>query len=368
MRVGLFGVAGYNRGDDAISSSLARWIRDRRPTAELTVAVLQDMRGRLECADHQVVIDRRSIGGLIRLARAIRRQDVILLGGGSLIQDKHGGNKIHGPLGYAWFVTIFARMLGTPVMSVALGVDQLGTKQGKTAATEVLGRLKRISVRDRLSASNVRGLIGEDADIIETPDPAFSYHSQVRRDPLGNYIVLAPAFEGVDEEKIVKAFSEIATRALADDPGLRIDIVSMEERRDQDAGKIHLIRDALSQKDRERVNLLVPVDAREAADVLRGSCGIVAMRLHAMILAYGYVPLFCLSRTTKTEALMKEYLIPGRNMHDLGEDLPASALAALRDSETFHAQAALRVDLDRHMMVAADAIVSTMTELVDGRP
>lgn len=363
MRVGIFGVAGFNRGDDAISFSLARWIRDRVPSAELTVGVLQDMTDRLECVDKQVVIERRTVGGLLRLARAIRRQDVILLGGGSLIQDKHGGDKIKGPLGYAWFVTLFARTLGTPVMSVALGVDNLGTSHGRAAAKEVLGRLRRISVRDPLSAGNVRELIGHNVDVMETPDPAFSYHSSVQPERIGNYVVLAPAFEGVGEGRIATVFAQIAARILAEDSSLHIKIISMDERTEEDAGKIHQIWDLLSAKDRERVRLVSPTSAEEAADILRSGRGVVAMRLHALILAYGFAPLFCLSRTTKTEALMREYLIAGRDMNELGDDLPESVVHALRDVAGRQTQAALRIELDRRMISAADELVSTMTEL-----
>jgi len=367
MRVGIFGVAGFNRGDDAISFSLARWIRDRVPTAELTVAVLRDMEGHLECANKQVVINRRSVGGLIRLARAIRRQDVILLGGGSLIQDKHGGGKVKGPLGYAWFVTFFARMLGRPVMSVALGVDHLGTSQGRAAAKQVLGRLHRISVRDPLSAANVRDLVGPAVAIMETPDPAFSYGKGAIRAQADDYVVLAPAFEGVDEGMIASIFAEIAARILAEHKSFHVKIISMEERAEEDAGKIHRIRDALPAEDRQRVSLVSPTSAIEACNILRGGRGVVAMRLHALILAYGFSPLFCLSRTTKTEALMRGYLIAGREMNDLGDDLPTSVMHALHDSEHHKAQAALRVELDQRMIVAADTLVSTITELATSK-
>lgn len=367
MRVGIFGVAGFNRGDDAISFSLARWIRDRVPTAELTVAVLQDMKGRLEYVDRQVVIERRTVRGLLRLARAIRRADVILLGGGSLIQDKHGGNKIKGPLGYAWFVTLLARTLGTPIMSAALGVDHLGTSHGRAAAKEVLGRLRRISVRDPLSAGNVRELIGRSVDVMETPDPAFSYHSDVQPERIGDYVVLAPAFEGVDESRIAAAFAGIAARILTEDSSLHIKIISMDERAEEDAGRIHQIRDALSAEDRERVRLVTPTSAGEAADILRSGRGVVAMRLHALILAYGFAPLFCLSRTTKTEALMGEYLIAGRDMNELGDDLPETVMDALRDVAGRQTQVALRIELDRRMVSAADELVSTMTGLTAGR-
>jgi hypothetical protein len=66
------------------------------------------------------------------------------------------------------------------------------------------------------------------------------------------------------------------------------------------------------------------------------------MRLHAMILAYGHAPIHCISRTTKTEAMMHSFAISGCSLHDAApaETLAAQALIGLADTAAFAAQKA----------------------------
>ncbi|MCY1305819.1 hypothetical protein D9M70_556450 [compost metagenome] len=59
-----------------------------------------------------------------------------------------------------------------------------------------------------------------------------------------------------------------------------------------------------------RVRIYIPSDIYSAARCLRYADAIVAMRLHAMIMAYSYSKIYCISRTTKTKAICDDLRIP----------------------------------------------------------
>ena len=366
MKIGLFGVAGFNRGDDAIAAGIVDWVTTRHPNARITLAVL-----RHQCEPPlghlaQLMIDRRSPGGLRRLIAGVREQDVVLIGGGSLIQDKHGGGRWRGVLGYAWTVTALARLFGKPILAIGLGIDELGSAGGKAAAREVLGRIDWLSVRDQRSASEALALGRERGEITVGPDPAFAFPQSNLPSGGGDYIVLSPAMENVGEQHIAALFAKLASAISSAHPDLGIKIVAMDERAAEDAGKLALITACLPAGEASRVELVVPANAEEAATLLRGARGIIAMRLHALILGYGFTRLYCISRTTKTDALMQEYEIAGGTLADDPEALVAGALSSLIDNDRFGRQQTLRDDVMARGEVMRDVLGMAIAKL--GRP
>ena len=316
LRIGLFGVAGVNRGDDAIALSLIEGFSSQRPETEFVVAVLQPTPSLEGPRVRQITINRRSPLGLLRLARAILAVDCVILGGGSLIQDKLGGTRTRGVLGYAWTISLLARFLGKTLLTAPLGIDDLETDSGKGAARETLERLNWLAVRDEASATNARKICSDRIKADVFCDPVFRFSSSLR--PRGDYFVLAPAFEGKEEDHIIDLFAAVAHSLLLADASSRIAIVAMDQRTYEDGGKISAIRERIGAHLRDRVTLCRPDTAQEAAGLLRASKGVIAMRLHALILAYGFVNIFCISRTTKTDALIYEYLVPGIRLDRLG--------------------------------------------------
>jgi polysaccharide pyruvyl transferase WcaK-like protein len=311
-RIVICGVAGHNRGDDAIAMALAEGILARKPQASLQIAMLQ--RGSIpETSRIKTFVARRGRPqGLLNLFLNIARSDLVILGGGSLIQDKFGGDRIRGVLGYAWLVSALAALLRKPLVTAPLGVDSLGSARAIAVSQEILRRCAIIFVRDNRSLENARAYGGT---LVASPrrvcDPAFAL-SEKPRGPVTDSapIVLAPAFEGEFDALVADIFARTAEAARAR-TGRRVVIVAMDDRAEEDAGKIAMILDRIDPRIREFVDLATPADLPATLDLLRGSAGIIAMRLHALILGYGFVPLACLSRTTKTEAFMEDYAVSG---------------------------------------------------------
>jgi polysaccharide pyruvyl transferase WcaK-like protein len=325
MRIGVFGVAGFNRGDDAIAEAMVNGLTARFPQAEILVAMIGNVALMSRDRVRGVFVNRRSPLGLANLIATIASVDVVILGGGSLLQDKLGGSRIKGVLGYAWMVTLAARTLGKPVFTAPLGIDVLSTPAGQQAGREVLSRIDFLCVRDQLSAQNAKSL-GRACDWI-SPDPAFALEQPVSEAPDERYYCFAPAFEGPLNDVASRIYEEIARELLSGPEAVDIRLIAMDERPHEDGGNCRTFLDGLGEDVRAHFELVIPRTAADAQAILTRSRGVVAMRLHAIILAYGRVPVFCLSRTTKTEALMADYDVSGMRV-DAKSDVKLIAKAA----------------------------------------
>lgn len=325
MRIGIFGVAGFNRGDDAIAEAMVNGLTARFPQAEILVAMIGNVtlmsRGRVR----GFYVNRRSPLGLANLIATIARVDVVVLGGGSLLQDKLGGSRVKGVLGYAWMVTLAARILRKPVFTAPLGIDVLSTPKGQHAAREVLSRIDFLCVRDQLSAQNATSL-GRTCDWI-SPDPAFALEQSASGAPQEPYYCFAPAFEGPLNGVASRIYEEIARELFSRREAVKIRLIAMDERTHEDGGNSRTFLDGLGGDIRAHFELMIPRTAADAQAMLTRSSGVVAMRLHAIILAYGRAPVYCLSRTTKTEALMADYDVDGMRVDQVA-DVKSIAIAA----------------------------------------
>ena len=325
MKIGLFGVPGFNRGDDAITLSLIEGFRRACPNATFVVATL---RSRPNFHDKNVAffeINRRTLSGYFSILLSIAKVDLVVIGGGSLLQDKMGGDRLNGVLGYAWTVTFLSKIFRKVIVTAPIGIDELTSKRGRDAAREVLARVKFLAVRDGLSKKIGLELLENSLVPQVFCDPVFGWNpavSDIGNIPVGS-IVLAPAFEGAGDENIALLFACIAKELMHYFPGIPICLIAMDERKDEDAGKLSLIRRHLNTEQNQIVTDFIPRSAVEARECLIKSRGVVAMRLHAIIIAYGYVPIFCISRTTKTDALIAEYSVDGLKLGSLSDSMIA---------------------------------------------
>ena len=73
----------------------------------------------------------------------------------------------------------------------------------------------------------------------------------------------------------------------------------------------------------DRVEIVVEESLVKVCRLIWGAHHIIAMRLHAMIIGLGYVPILCLSRTTKTETFCSDN---GVSFFDLNDVVDAKNL------------------------------------------
>ena len=175
-------VAGYygcgNAGDEAILAGLLADLRALRPQPRVTVASGDPPATR---ALHGVEAVAR--GDLAQVVEAIRGSDLVVLGGGGLLQDywavplgeafgsRAGGLPFY--LGFLWL----ASLLGKPAVLCAVGVGPLASEEGQALVRGALAAVATASVRDRRSLVELAAAGAAAAELARvevTADPAWS--------------------------------------------------------------------------------------------------------------------------------------------------------------------------------------------------
>lgn len=163
-RVLIAGYYGYgNAGDEAMLAAIVRSLRAQAP--DLDIAVLS--------ADPELTARTFSVEAVKRLDlravfRAIRRADLVLMGGGSLLQDVTSRRNMVYYLG----VAELARLRGRPAMLFANGIGPVRTASGRLLMRVLANRLRLITVRDEASLEELKRLGVTRPRIELSADPA----------------------------------------------------------------------------------------------------------------------------------------------------------------------------------------------------
>ena len=141
MRVLVAGwIGSTNLGDELVFAGMRRLLADRGITP---VAISQDPDATY--LTHGVrAVSGKDVGAI---ARAARKADVMIFGGGGLLQD----DSSHLNLPYHLSRVEVARNRGTPVAGVGLGVGGLSSVLGRRLVRRTMGAAVAITVRDAAS-------------------------------------------------------------------------------------------------------------------------------------------------------------------------------------------------------------------------
>lgn len=191
LRIGISGsYGGMNVGDEAILEGILSQLRASL-IAEVTVF---SMNPGYTLAHHSVehAINPRSLTRK-EIAPLVRELDVLILGGGGILYDKHA------PV-YLREVNL-AHEFGVPVVLYAISAGPLATEASRRAVREALNAVPMITitVRDR-EAFRLLDDVGVTSEIHLTADPAFL----LEREPLSEQALEA---EGVDFSRALVGFS-----------------------------------------------------------------------------------------------------------------------------------------------------------------
>ena len=161
----LSGYYGFdNAGDEAILKVFLESMR--LETKPPVVTVLSKHPERTKRAYHCIAVHRFHP---IKLLRAIKHTDVLVSGGGSLLQDKSSTRSIL----YYLSIIRLAKLFGKPVMVYANGIGPVSRPQNRKRVQKVLEKVDKISLREEHSKKELEeiGLMGK--EIAVTADPIF---------------------------------------------------------------------------------------------------------------------------------------------------------------------------------------------------
>ena len=294
-RLTLSGYYGYgNAGDEAVLAGLTQGFRAARPAGELEIVALSGNPSETEKMHGIGAADRYQAGPLLQ---AIRRSDLFLSGGGSLLQDKTSSHSIFYYLG----VVRLAQMLGKKTMFIAQGIGPLHLARSRRLTASVANRLSAITVRDPDSATLLREIGVRNVPVEVTADPALLLRPEGLPMPAsgsGFGVALRP---WMGQEGIAGHVADACLQAgLGEHRALLFPMQPESDRplAEQFGQKWHLAG---------RATLCSPEKGLSAllSNMASGEM-MIGMRLHALILAAACgVPSVALSYDPKVEAFMQ---------------------------------------------------------------
>lgn len=292
MRIVVSGYHGMgNTGDEAVLASFLQGLDELLPEAE--VVVLSGDPGATERVYRVHAVPRMRLDSI---ARAIRGSDLLVSGGGSLLQDVTGWRSVP----YYTGIMGMAGAMGVPVSVYAQGLGPLRSGLSRLLVRAALKRASVISLRDAESMALLQsiGVAGPGAHLVA--DPAFALtpldSNHARR--IAQYqdavvFALRPWDVGRD---VTQEYADCARKVRAE---LGADVVFAAFQPSSDWPMVQRIASLCSAT---AVNL--DMHPREALGVIAKAQLVVGMRLHALIFAASVgVPAVAIEYDPKVRAL-----------------------------------------------------------------
>ncbi len=302
---GFYGVG--NTGDEAILESIIVNLRDRLKDPDITVFSLSP---RKTASQHHVKsIYRGWRHDFKEKVNALRGSDLLISGGGGLLQDTYPTRFLFGPLPYYLLIVFLAKLCGTKVMFFSQGIGPVSSTWGKLLMKVFANMADFVTVRDQYSKDLLEQIGVKRPETIVTSDIVFAF--QLKKDTACIdslhlekkdrllAVSVRPWFERT------KQFEQVAQilDALIEKQGVTPVFVPMEGHHDALASEKVLSQMA----HRDKCHLLdVNFSPNQYINFI-GNCQLtIGMRLHALIFStITGVPHIGLSYDKKVESLLK---------------------------------------------------------------
>ena len=303
-------ISGYygfgNLGDEAILEALATELRRQRPDAVLRVLTANPDRAR------ELDLEPVPRKSLLPVVRALAGSDLLLSGGGGLVQDSTGA----GSVAYYLGLVALARLLGRPAMLFCQGWGPVSTPKGIRLARLLAPRASLATLRDEESLRDFGALAprvparltADPALLLEPAEPA-RMAAILAEEGLAGEVGCLEGPTGRNPGRgplvavAVRTWPDAPMEALADaldafarSEQARYVLVPFQPDRDTEPSR------ALAARLEGRATVVRPRSPRETLGLLGCMDMVVAMRLHALIFAAGRgIPLLGLSYDPKVE-------------------------------------------------------------------
>lgn len=303
-RVLLSGYYGFNNaGDETVLYAIIQTLRKIEP--EIEIAVLSNQP---EKTAQQYGVRAYNRWKFFDVVKALNNCDLLLSGGGSLLQDVTSSTS---PLYYLGVIGL-ARFSGRPVMVYAQGIGPLKGRLNRRLAAWLLNRVQGITVRERGSREELLAM-GVNKEITVTADPVLALSKEQVDLEKGRKILARNGVEPAGGQKILGIYirpwqdndylEELATACDSlRRGGWQIVFVPMHF-----PGDIGVAKTVVKKMAEEAVFLKEHYDPEEILSLTGNMSVVLGMRLHALIDgAVMGVPLVALSYDPKVEGFMRQ--------------------------------------------------------------
>ncbi|CAM3133021.1 polysaccharide pyruvyl transferase CsaB [Filibacter tadaridae] len=336
MKIVLSGFYGLgNTGDEAILKAIVDNLRAELDNPDITVFSLSPTETAKQHGVKSVYRGWRH--GNKEKVKALRQADLLISGGGGLLQDTYPTKFLFGPLPYYLLIVFLAKLCRTKVMFFSQGIGPVTSKWGKFLMRLFANMADLVTVRDQYSKDYLISLGVKRPETVVTADIVFAFKSDednVAYASLGlngdeRLVAVAPRpwfeHEVVYIEKLAWVLDE-----LIEQRGVLPVFVPMEPPYDTNVSKKVMAK----MKHADQTKLLGEAfTPNEFYNFIAKTDLTLALRLHALIFAaLSNVPHIGLSYDQKVESFLKRSGMWDRSF-PLGEftkeELLANALYAL---------------------------------------
>ena len=304
-RIVISGYYGFaNAGDEAMLTAIIGSLLQEDPQLQVTVISGSPAR---TAAKHGVLSVHRF--SFFRIIQALRKSDLLLSGGGSLLQDITSRQSLL----YYLSIICLGRLLGKRTMLYAQGIGPIRSTCLRWLTKLVCNTVDVITVRDGDSLRELQRLGVKAGQLELTADAVFNL-SPAPRD-LGHKLLAA---KGITPDQRIVGIAirqwpcqrdylrELAAAAdqLVEAEKVKIVLLPLQQPRDREA--CEALR-ALLRHPQEAFIINETLDTREYLSLIGNFCCLVGMRLHALIFAaVMHVPFAALSYDPKIDGFIKE--------------------------------------------------------------
>lgn len=196
-KVVLSGYYGYsNAGDETILYAIIRALQQIDPDLEITVLSRNP-----EKTSKQFQVKAVNRWGIGEIIRTLLKSDLLISGGGSLLQDATSPTS---PLYYLG-ITFLARILGKPVFVYAQGIGPLKRTWIRKLTAWSYNRVSHLTVRDQASQEDLVAM-GVKKTITVTADPVLGLAKDEIDLKSGQHILERNGIEISPEQKLIGVF------------------------------------------------------------------------------------------------------------------------------------------------------------------
>ena len=302
MRFLISGYYGFgNLGDEALLKVIVSQLRTRRPYDQIDV-----LSASAPATAHELSVDATPRWDAKAVRAAIARADVLVSGGGGLLQD---ATSLRSLVYYAGIIRAAANA-GKKTMIFAQSIGPLDF-WGKRVVKECCKNVTAATVRDSRSASLLRSIVSG-VRVEQAADPVFLYDAAGQDDdlaaeglgPQSDPLVIVSVRKAAGLKDRVDVIARAVDR-LAAAHGARVAFLPLGGAADAEVSAL-VIR-----KCKSAPVLLPECSLERAANVIRTAKAVVGMRLHALILAARYgVPFVAIPYDPKVTALCDDLAYP----------------------------------------------------------
>lgn len=291
---GYFGFS--NSGDDAILKSILESFKALDPN--LNIKVLSKDLSLTEKEYGVPAVDRFKLFDVIK---SIKASDMLISGGGSLLQDKTSSRSIW----YYLLIMKLAKHYKKKVFVYSNGVGPINKKFNRNFTRRVLNKVDYITLRDIDSYNFIKSIGVNNQNVKVLSDPVFnlkeaSDESIREKFDINKDTVLVSVRSWMNDEKLIDELVKFLNYLI--DQGKNIVFMPMQMPRDTTISE----KIAANLKSSKIIDEKYPVEI--LMNLMKNADFIVAMRLHAMIYAiHQNLPFIGLSYDPKTETLLKDF-------------------------------------------------------------